>query len=59
LGDIAVFLADYDKERTLKQTYGVSAQHTYVQIDKDGNAVTMWNGGGTDMILMNVEKDGS
>lgn len=56
LGDITVFLTDYDKEKALKQTFGVSAQHTYVQVDSDGNAVTMWNGGATDMILMNVER---
>lgn len=55
LGDITVFFVDYDDERELKRTYGVTAQHTYVQIDTDGEAITLWNGGGVDQVLANVK----
>ena len=54
LGSITVFVVDYDGERALKQRYSVTTQHTFVQIDANGEAVVLWNGGGVDMILKNV-----
>jgi thiol-disulfide isomerase/thioredoxin len=45
--DTVVIRADYDKETSLKQTYGVTYQHTLVQIDNDGQQLTKWNGGNT------------
>jgi len=57
LDGITVFLVDYDRERELKRRYGVSSQHTYVQIDASGEAVTLWNGGGIDLILYNVVRE--
>lgn len=35
---------DYDKETELKQKYGVTYQHTYVAVDKDGKLIKKWNG---------------
>jgi len=55
LGDITVFLVDYDSEKDLKRRYAVSAQHTFVQIDTNGDAVLLWNGGATDMLLHKIE----
>ncbi|MDC7225478.1 MAG: thioredoxin family protein [Spirochaetales bacterium] len=46
---------DYDSSADLQKTYGVTYQHTFVQIDSDGNAVTKWNGGGIPELLENVE----
>ena len=45
--DTVIIRADYDKETELKRTYGVTYQHTLVQIDNDGKQLTKWNGGNT------------
>ena len=45
--DTVVIRADYDDEKDLKKTYGVTYQHTLVQIDNDGKQITKWNGGNT------------
>lgn len=45
--DTVVIRADYDKETSLKQKYGVTYQHTLVQIDNDGKQLTKWSGGNT------------
>ena len=40
----------------LQKKYGVTYQHTFVQIDTDGEALATWNGGGTDELLANIVK---
>ncbi len=45
---VTVLKTDYDSNTALKQKYGVTYQHTFVQIDNAGNQVTKWNGGDTD-----------
>lgn len=42
---VTVLKADYDKETELKKKYGVTTQHTLVQVDKDGNLIKKWSGG--------------
>jgi thiol-disulfide isomerase/thioredoxin len=42
-------------EKDLAQKYGVTYQHTYVQIDQNGNQVTKWNGGKTAELLANIK----
>jgi thioredoxin 1 len=42
---LVVLKADYDKETELKKKYGVTSQHTLVQVDKDGNLIKKWTGG--------------
>ncbi len=44
---ISILKVDYDKSSEMKKKYGVSYQHTFVQIDKDGNQITKWSGGST------------
>lgn len=44
-----------EKEKELASTYGVTYQHTFVQIDENGNEVTKWSGGGLDEILENIK----
>jgi len=44
--DLTIFKADYDKETSLKQKYGVTFQHTLVQVDKEGNIIKKWSGSG-------------
>ncbi len=56
LGGIAVIVVDYDTAGDLKGRYGVSSQHTFVQIDARGERLTAWNGGGVDAILKNTRK---
>ncbi len=38
---------DYDKSSDLKKKYGVTYQHTFVQVDSDGNMIKKWSGGST------------
>ncbi len=51
LGDIpagvTILEVDYDKSGDLKQKYGVTTQHTLVQVDAQGNLLTKWSGGNT------------
>jgi len=56
LGDITIVVVDYDKERELESTYGVTVQDTFVQIDKTGARLVAWNGGGVDGILSRVKR---
>ena len=51
LGNITVVVVDYDKENQLKRKYGITYQHTYVQIDPMGEKVALWSGGAVDDIL--------
>ena len=58
LGGISVVVVDYDRNAELKKMYGVTYQHTYVQIDGQGREISLWNGGGVDGILENVVRGG-
>lgn len=59
--DTAVIRVNYNDsdtdaaEKELAKKYGVTYQHTFVQIDRDGNEVTKWNGGNIDTLLKNLE----
>ncbi len=44
---LSILKLDYDRETELKKKYGVTTQHTLVQVDKDGNLIKKWSGGGT------------
>lgn len=44
---VTILKADYDKEVELKKKYGVTTQHTLVQVDKYGNMINKWSGGST------------
>lgn len=41
---LAIVRVDYDNSDELKQKYGVTVQHTFVQVDADGNEIAKWNG---------------
>lgn len=41
---LAIVRVDYDNSDDLKQKYGVTTQHTFVQVDADGNEVAKWTG---------------
>jgi thiol-disulfide isomerase/thioredoxin len=42
---VTILKTDYDTEIELKKKYGVTTQHTLVQVDKDGNLIKKWSGG--------------
>ena len=42
-------------EKDLAAKYGVTYQHTFVQIDGQGNVVTKWNGGKIAELLKNIK----
>jgi len=44
-----------EDEKDLAKTYGVTYQHTFVQLDENGNEITKWSGGGLDQILENIK----
>lgn len=41
---VSILKVDYDKEAELKKKYGVTYQHTLVQVDKDGTMIKKWSG---------------
>ena len=49
-----MYITDYDTTKDLQKKYGVTYQHTFVQIDSSGKALATWNGGGTQEILDNT-----
>lgn len=44
---VAILKADFDTETELKTKYGVTTQHTLVQVDQNGNMINKWSGGST------------
>ncbi|NCU41305.1 MAG: thioredoxin [Candidatus Moranbacteria bacterium] len=42
---VIILKTDYDKETELKKKYGVTTQHTLVQVEKNGNLIKKWSGG--------------
>lgn len=59
--DVTVIRVNYNdtdtdqEEKDLAKKYGITYQHTFVQIDGQGNEVTKWNGGKTDELLANIK----
>ncbi len=43
-GDLTILKVDYDNSTSLKQKYGVTTQHTLVQVDASGNQIAKWQG---------------
>lgn len=43
--DLTILKLDYDTESALKKKYGVRSQHSLVQVDSDGNLISIWRGG--------------
>lgn len=46
-GGLIILKTNYDTEKELKKKYGVTFQHTFVQVDEDGNLIKKWSGGNT------------
>jgi len=44
---LTLLKTDYDTETALKKKYGVTYQHTFVQVDAKGNLIKKWSGSPT------------
>jgi len=53
--NVEVFKTDYDSSKELKQKYSITYQHTFVQVDENGQEVTKWNGGGLEELIANTK----
>jgi thiol-disulfide isomerase/thioredoxin len=53
--DLTIIKTDFDSMQELKKQYQIVNQHTFVQVDADGNEVTRWVGGGLETILQRTE----
>ena len=53
--NVVIFKTDYDTAKTLKEKYGVTYQHTFVQVDSNGNEIVKWNGGDIDQLIRKVQ----
>lgn len=54
--DVVVFKTDYDTEDELKKKYGVTYQHTFVEVDAQGKQLQKWNGGGVSQLTAKLNK---
>ena len=45
--DLTIVVVDFDTATELRKLYGVTVQHTFVQIDASGEAITKWSGSTT------------
>jgi len=52
---VTVLKTDYDSNSELKTKYGVTTQHTFVQIDAQGNQITKWISGDIDELKANLK----
>lgn len=44
---LSILKVDFDSATDLRQEYGVTSQHTFVQVDAEGNLMKKWVGGTT------------
>ena len=53
---LTILEANYDTATDLKKRYGVTTQHTLVQVDKNGTLINKWRGGNTlDSVVTRVQ----
>lgn len=59
--DVTIIRVNYNdpetdkEEEELAKKYGITYQHTFVQIDGQGNQITKWNGGAIDELISNIK----
>jgi len=59
--DVTVLRVNYNdpdtdqEEKDLAKKYGVTYQHTFVQVDAQGKEITKWNGGQTNELLTKIK----
>ncbi len=53
--NVTLIKTDYDTQTELKKKYGITTQHTFVQIDSNGNQITKWISGETSDLNKNLK----
>jgi thioredoxin 1 len=59
--DVIVVRVNYNdmdtdqEEKDLATKYGITYQHTYVQIDAEGKEIQKWNGGSVEELIVNLQ----
>ncbi len=53
--DLLILKTDYDTSTDLKKKYGVTYQHTFVEVDANGAMVQKWSGGDLSTILSHTQ----
>lgn len=53
--DLTIIKTDFDSMTELKKQYQIVNQHTFVQVDAQGNEITRWVGGDLETILQRVQ----
>lgn len=59
--DVVVIRINYNdpdtnqEEKDLAKKYGITYQHTFVQVDAQGKELAKWNGGDTDELITNIK----
>lgn len=52
---ISILKVDYDTSQDLRVKYGVTTQHTFVQVDENGNEIAQWTGSSNlDELLLKI-----
>jgi len=51
---LTIHQVDYDTSTELKKKYGVTYQHTFVQVDESGAMIKKWSSGGLDEIKAEI-----
>ena len=54
--DITILKVDYDNDREMNRAYSVTAQHTLIVLDGEGNEVDRWIGGGLNTLLQKTSQ---
>ncbi|MBI4062444.1 hypothetical protein HY410_00825 [Candidatus Gottesmanbacteria bacterium] len=52
---VVLFKTNYDTETALKQKYAITYQHTFVEVDAQGNAIQAWSGGTVDDVISRLQ----
>ena len=52
---VVLFKTNYDTEIALKTKYGITYQHTFVEVDAQGNAVQTWSGGNVEDVVSRLQ----
>ncbi|MBT4123845.1 MAG: thioredoxin family protein [Candidatus Pacebacteria bacterium] len=53
--NLTILKTDYDTQKNLRKKYGVTGQHTFVQVDSEGEMITKWSGGDLSTIISRIK----
>lgn len=53
--NLTILKTDYDTQKDLRKKYGVTGQHTFVQVDSEGKMITKWSGGDLSTIISRIK----